>query len=212
MKKGIYKICPTCHKRFYISPYYINKTTYCCRKCADKGRKKGIYKTCPVCKKKFYVFPHLVNEQTYCSQKCSIIAKREKLKPSYYNRHFRKGKYKICEFCGKPYYCEKYRIDKSFFCSRSCAAKFKNGEKASNWQGGKTTKNMILRNRIEYHLWRKKVFERDNYTCQDCDKRGCELNAHHVKSFSEYPELRLDITNGVTLCKECHQKRHTTHS
>lgn len=55
--------------------------------------------------------------------------------------------------------------------------------------------------------WRQAVFERDNYTCQDCGKTE-DLSTHHIKSYAEFPELRLDVSNGVTLCCYCHCKLH----
>lgn len=85
--------------------------------------------------------------------------------------------------------------------------------------------------------WRKKVFERDNYTCMSCgDSKGGNLEAHHIKRFAViieeiiYNNLQLSIDdiddrlklielicnnkeilsiyNGVTLCKDCHQDLH----
>lgn len=64
------------------------------------------------------------------------------------------------------------------------------------------------RNSSEYAQWRKKVFERDGYTCQMCGVKGGVLNAHHIKKYSEFPNLRYDLDNGVTLCKGCHRKVH----
>ena len=59
-----------------------------------------------------------------------------------------------------------------------------------------------------YNQWRIKVFNRDNYTCQVCGLRGKGIQAHHIKSWKNYPEERLDVSNGVTLCKECHKDTH----
>ena len=64
--------------------------------------------------------------------------------------------------------------------------------------------------RGEYKNWRKAVYERDNYTCQECglhsgNGKTVILNAHHIKSWSDYPELRFDINNGITLCRSCHK-------
>lgn len=64
------------------------------------------------------------------------------------------------------------------------------------------------RRKPAYKEWRIAVFERDNYTCAHCGKVGGNLNAHHIKPYAEYPELRLDINNGITLCEECHRKVH----
>jgi 5-methylcytosine-specific restriction endonuclease McrA len=83
------------------------------------------------------------------------------------------------------------------------------GEKHPNWQGGKTPKGILLRNSAEYNDWRLAVFTKDGFTCIGCgDKRGHNLQAHHILSFAKYPELRLDVSNGVTLCNNCHSKVH----
>lgn len=64
------------------------------------------------------------------------------------------------------------------------------------------------RNSPQYREWRTNVFERDSYTCQQCGQVGGELNAHHIKPFSEYVELRFELSNGLTLCVPCHKEVH----
>ena len=78
------------------------------------------------------------------------------------------------------------------------------GKEHWNWKGGKDR-----RETVEYIDWRLAVYEKDKYTCVACgDKRGHNLQAHHIMSFAKYPDLRLEISNGVTLCKKCHAKLH----
>lgn len=83
------------------------------------------------------------------------------------------------------------------------------GEHSSNWKGGITPELMAARNNTQYDRWRIAVFERDNYTCQNCDDRqGHNLNAHHIISFARNKELRYNIDNGITLCAPCHRRIH----
>ncbi len=86
--------------------------------------------------------------------------------------------------------------------------RLRKGDKSPRWKGGVTPINRLLRRRIEYQLWRESVFKRDDYTCVKCGVRGCTLNAHHIKPFATYPQLRLAIDNGETLCDKCHHNIH----
>lgn len=83
------------------------------------------------------------------------------------------------------------------------------GEKNHFWKGGITPINFKIRNSLEYKIWREAVFVRDNWTCVLCFERGGKLEADHIKPFSLCPELRFEISNGRTLCKECHRKTPT---
>ena len=69
-------------------------------------------------------------------------------------------------------------------------------------------RNEVIRRRTDYINWRTTVFKRDNHTCQHCCERGGKLNAHHIKSFAKYPQYRLDVDNGITLCLSCHNEMH----
>ena len=71
---------------------------------------------------------------------------------------------------------------------------------------GRTSVNKTLRHSIDYKIWRLKVYQRDNFTCQLCNQsKSNELEAHHIKSWAKYPNLRFDVDNGITFCKKCHK-------
>lgn len=75
-----------------------------------------------------------------------------------------------------------------------------------NWKGGISRGyRKGYKNDNKYKQWRINVFQRDNWTCQNCNMRGTYLEPHHIKSWARFPELRYELDNGVTLCKECHK-------
>ena len=71
--------------------------------------------------------------------------------------------------------------------------------------GRKQYKRYVHNRDKRYLQWRSDVFQRDNWTCKTCGKRGCYLEAHHNKSWAKYPKLRYKVSNGITLCRECHK-------
>jgi 5-methylcytosine-specific restriction endonuclease McrA len=82
------------------------------------------------------------------------------------------------------------------------------GAQNNNWKGGINDINLKIRTSLEYKNWRSSVFKRDNYTCQNCFKKNIKLNAHHIKYFSLFPELRFVVSNGISLCLKCHIDTH----
>jgi endogenous inhibitor of DNA gyrase (YacG/DUF329 family) len=82
------------------------------------------------------------------------------------------------------------------------------GDKCHLWKGGITSENHKVRSSLEYKIWRRAIFSRDNFTCKKCGQWGGILRAHHINNFSDFPELRLIVENGITLCKECHNEFH----
>ena len=80
------------------------------------------------------------------------------------------------------------------------------GNKNPNWKGGISTKRNLFISSDEYKQWRTSIFERDNYTCQECNIRGGSLNSHHILPYRHYPEFGLRIENGITLCEKCHKE------
>lgn len=74
--------------------------------------------------------------------------------------------------------------------------------------------------RYKTAAWRRArstALERDHYICQDClaaKKRGERLRpraavtVHHIIPLKERPDLFLEMSNLISLCDPCHNKRH----
>ena len=59
-----------------------------------------------------------------------------------------------------------------------------------------------------YKRFREAVIERDENTCQICGASFDIMHVHHVKRFADYPELRFEVDNAITLCPACHRSIH----
>ena len=97
------------------------------------------------------------------------------------------------------------------------------GAKAHNWKGGRTSLKHRMRTNTKYIEWRTAVFTRDSFTCTHCgDNTGGNLEADHIITveniFDVFKIINInsvienfllwEVSNGRTLCKECHIKRH----
>ena len=87
------------------------------------------------------------------------------------------------------------------------------GENHPNWNHELTKEDREnSRNRSHipgYWLWVKAVYDRDNYICQCCGESiSGTLNAHHIYGWATHKSERLNVENGVTLCKPCHDSYH----
>lgn len=233
-EKCLLKICLNCGKEFKVrNKAKFDSSLFCSAQCrvsylaaTKQGENAPNYRNgnrlkidckCDMCGKAFKKEKGQVNKwkNHFCGRECYIKylqieenKKKGKDSPKYSQVDA------ICDWCGKKFKSYKSTASKARFCSLQCRNDWQSdmmkGSKHYNWKGGKTEKRHLDMISREYKAWRRAVFQRDHYTCQICgDNRGGNLRAHHIKSYSEHPELKHDVENGVTLCEKCHIKVHS---
>lgn len=151
----------------------------------DRSRKDGLHTKCKLCHAR--PLPHKTTVPPSMRKKLRKRMKGNKLR------------------CGIPLSKE----HKEILRQKAIEQKRFVGSNSPQWKGGITPENHIMRNNSDYHQWRTKIFKKDQYTCQHCgDNKGGNLEAHHIREWYKYKELRYDVSNGITVCRNCHAKIH----
>jgi len=192
--------CQNCGKRFEVAPIYLKRGQYkyCgldCRNMAQVGRKNNLS---PEGSANIADFNIRTKKGVPISEehRRKIGVGVRKITAEVHNEEWRR----------KVSAANKGRV--RYICTPETRKKMSASQSRNNnnnWRGGVSSVNHLIRTSKEYKGWRKAVFERDNFTCQECGQRGGSLEVDHVKPFSLYPDLRLVISNGRTLCKPCHK-------
>lgn len=111
-------------------------------------------------------------------------------------------------------------MSRYYFCSR-CGSKVEYTKKCSCLKNKKSERNKKYIDNDKFYRTRKwralrlRVLKRDNFLCQRClNKYGIlnsdNLEAHHIKSRVNYPELELEENNIVCVCKTCNLQLGTS--
>lgn len=106
-------------------------------------------------------------------------------------------------------------VSTSCGCVRMEKLKSQVGELNPNYKAHLTDEDRISHRYILHGdsiaRWRRKVYERDDWTCQICHVRGGDIVAHHKNSWNAYPDERFNVDNGVVLCEKCHTDFHKSY-
>lgn len=166
-------------------------------------RKTTTVKNCETCNQEMAMPFWLSKVTRFCSKKCSG---QDKVKKSQ--------KVINCLVCKKDVKIR--NSQKQIFCSPECYWTTIDGKKLNSLSKGTLgwRKNIDLLTKSEkkhldtqYRQWMFSVKNRDKWKCRiadiNCDGR---LEAHHILNWKEYPELRYEINNGITLCHAHHPR------
>lgn len=164
-----------------------------------RSRKQRIELKCEHCNANFFSRPEA--NRKFCSRKCFGATRFHRLAATCLQ----------CGDCFQSRSNQLLRLNRRF-CSRSCWSKYRmTGERNRNWKGGISSARDVIKASDQYKEWRLQVFRRDHFHCVVClcpSSDGNPIEAHHLKKFSDYPGLVLDVENGCTLCRKCHKQTY----
>ncbi len=167
---------------------------------------------CLNCSKEFYVVQARVPTAKFCSYACKGMWRTVHWSGPNNPAYRDEPRTLICQRCDKEFSPREGESITNFrgrkFCSMECTKLGQHrlaGRMHPNWKEHRTRRKI---RRGKQAAWSRAVISRDKATCQRCGATEVQLHAHHVKPFVEFPELRWEVKNGITLCYKCHWSEH----
>ena len=108
---------------------------------------------------------------------------------------------------GNPFYGKTHKLEVREKIGLSLLGKY--GEQSRRWVSDRTRiKRDTERGGQLHRFWSLSVKRRDDWKCRilnsDCEGK---VVAHHILGWIDFPELRYEINNGITLCHAHHPRR-----
>ena len=156
------------------------------------------------CEKKIFVDEYIEQNRSDVQYSFSFN-KNNRIHLEYEYKHGHLQYFKSCDFNGYTTLAGmNIRVERT-----PKAHKFfkKEYEKFLTKKQQEENKNNANFNTSDLNNWADNVKNRDNDTCVICGK-NTKTHAHHILPKSKYPELAMDVNNGVTLCRYCHLEYH----
>lgn len=186
------RICSQCGTKFDVLCHSNTRQT-CSVECAAKlrwSKRKRVKstQTCSSCSKEFEAYSYGNPKKRYCSKECRKM-----------------GREVQCCICGKKVYKKRAILDlnQTVTCSRSCSARIALANRYGTDGFPKIHKN--------WGYLKKKLYKKRGRKCEVCGS-VIDVHAHHIQHASSRPDLQLEPSNIVLLCKTCHAKEHENES
>ena len=82
------------------------------------------------------------------------------------------------------------------------------GDKHPLWIKDRSKLSTDRRNDPKYRQWLIDVKIRDNFKCK-INNKECKgrIESHHIRAWRDYPKLRYEVSNGITLCSFHHPRK-----
>lgn len=193
--------------------------------------KKGKEIVCSVCKHSFYVPKHRCDKAKFCSYNCyhkTLVGRTLSVetikKMSDFQRvdtnhsgRIKKGETRNPnhiknlrnDYWSNPNISQERKVETKSRLRKSFFERISDINNHPRWKKDRSTLvKKEMRNDSAYVAWRREVRKRDGNTCKiknkDCKGR---LEVHHILGWKEYPELRYEVNNGISLCHYHHPKK-----
>lgn len=153
---------------------------------------------------------------TYIDKKGKLIVKRSKIIVNTKDLS-KTSNVKVeicCDACGESKFVTYFRYcnhnhDGKTYCIHCSGKILRSGENHVKWNSVITQEEReISRNYPEYIEFIKRILARDKEICYCCGKKSKNPEVHHLNGYNWCVEGRLDDTNAVVLCPNCHSNFH----